>query len=67
MTQRARARQSDISRALKAAKASGYGSARVEISLSGAIILTVSDSPSPDMRAQMNPIGPNEWDEVLTL
>jgi hypothetical protein len=66
MTAPARVPQSDITRALKAARAAGYARARLEISPGGAIILTVSDSPAP-LPADLDAVQRNEWDEVLTL
>jgi hypothetical protein len=52
-------RQSDLTRALKAARAAGIGIARIEIE-NGKIIVVAGDlkEPEPEARAE------NEWDRT---
>ncbi len=51
MTERARFRQSDVAKALKAAKSCGYGDVKVRIDVAGQIEIIVgkaaNDSPPP--------------------
>ena len=47
MTRPARFTQSDIERAMKAAKRSGYPSARVILKPTGEIEIVTSDTPTP--------------------
>jgi hypothetical protein len=55
-------RQRDVTAAIKAVKAAGYGVARVEIDRDGKIVVvpvTVTSERSPDKPSL------NEWDEVF--
>jgi hypothetical protein len=54
-----RFRQSDITRALKAARAAGFKNVRVEIEQNGTLVVIADD------RVQTTARDRNEWDEVL--
>ena len=57
MTARARFREADLVRVLKAVEKAGVGPSRVEIDPSGKIVILPGDAPPP--------AAANEWDEVL--
>ncbi|MDP1026363.1 hypothetical protein Q5H91_03995 [Sphingomonas sp. KR1UV-12] len=54
MTARARFTQSDVSRAMKAAREAGYDHVRVGIDVQGNIVVDASNAPM--MKARENPL-----------
>jgi hypothetical protein len=63
MRERCRFRQSEITRAIKAALAAGVEVERVEIENEGRVIVVVSKKRALDFSAEGER---NPWDEVLT-